>query len=217
MAPRFTIVMDDTPDKTYIPGDRVSGKVILDVPRKLKRKAVMLSFLGEFRYLYYTGTGNGQQVHVVGIPFFKFDQTLHPGPVNLANEKRVWTFDFKFPKEFTPFYAQHSVLPLPSSTHHSIKFDTFRPSAGIVYYLHAHCPRGRAPIISFQGSLCKPYGLQHLQFEHPAKQPPGAPEIQVVTLKGQHRNSSKLPSSIHAFGEKFRDGRPNRETHTPCI
>ncbi|KAJ9647843.1 hypothetical protein H2199_001619 [Coniosporium tulheliwenetii] len=193
MAPRFTIVMDDAADKTYIPGDKVSGMVILDVPRKLKRKALMLSFIGEFRYVYYTSGGGPysyyQQAYIAGIPFLKFDQTLHPGPVNLANEKRVWTFDFKFPKEFTPFYAQNS----------TVGWDSLLPSSIL--------PSSKAPIISFQ----------HLQFGHAAKQPPGAPEIQVVTLKGQHRNSGKLPSSIHALGEKFTDGRPNWETHTPCI
>lgn len=204
--------MDDDPQKIYIPGDTVAGKVVLDVPRKLKRESLMLSFIGESRYTYVTSNGpySGVTTHGVYIPIFKVNQILHPGPVTLAREKHEWSFDFTFPEYFTPFYAHDSVQPLPPSTHDLAEINGGSPAFGIVYYIQAWCGKR-------WGQRYRPHDFRNLRFRHPSKQPHDAPETQAIALKARHWSADRLPSKIHALGERITGVLPNAESHTPCV
>lgn len=86
----------------FIPGDTVSGKVVLDLKDNEKIDSICIELKGKFRIL----SGRGQDDRAYEVDMFRQRKILFQGPFKLRASTYDYPFSFQFPKHFKHDYKE---------------------------------------------------------------------------------------------------------------
>lgn len=135
-SPAELILLVDDPKPSYVPGDKLTGQVVLMPKTSLDASEIGIKFHG-FESVRYNS-----QVNVN--PLFSYTQILFTGPYTLRADKHSYPFEFEFPATTNPpeeiryaTFETRSCHTLPSTTNHVRRGVTYSFNAIIEYELLA--------------------------------------------------------------------------------
>lgn len=104
MSLRFTL---DEAKQSYHPGDRVSGRVLLDATEDIDVTHILVAFLGRTKTRAYRPSGGDRQVHRGRVTLFEERQTVFNGHYTLRKQIYEWPFSFVFPTDCRNWRGDH--------------------------------------------------------------------------------------------------------------
>ncbi|KAK2803699.1 hypothetical protein FQN50_006917 [Emmonsiellopsis sp. PD_5] len=138
----FSIVLSE-PHTCYVPGDKLTGNIIIDSRKDIEVFEIGIEFRGAEALRY-----NNQRR---GNILFRYTSTLFTGPYTLRAGRHSYPFDFEFPATtdppetptVAPGFRQEAVHTLPPSTNHKRPGVTYNFDALIGYELFAFVKKPR--------------------------------------------------------------------------
>ncbi|MCJ1353908.1 MAG: hypothetical protein MMC33_003895 [Icmadophila ericetorum] len=89
----------DRVKQVYHPGDRVSGKVLLDTKEDIDVTRIFVKFEGRTASRAHRASGGDRQVHHGRTTLFEEQQTVFNGNYTLRKQVYEWPFEFIFPTD----------------------------------------------------------------------------------------------------------------------
>lgn len=143
----LSVQLDSSRNHIFIPGDRVSGRVILRCDKEQNVDSVTIRFRGKVK----TVVGESQQhTHTGRHVLFEQQKTLFRGPYTLPGpDTHGWPFDFIFPEHFTRTVKggyensqQFGTLETPQALPPSLySHESGQRSTGVTYMVVAKIPK----------------------------------------------------------------------------
>lgn len=188
---------------TYVPGQRVSGKVHFLLQAQKDIESIVIEFEGKCYTRVKRTNGNNTTYHSETIDLFRFSQTLFRGPYTMQPISKEWPFSFTIP-ESSSFSRDHSGRD-------SIIYDSkpqrlppsldIHPASGksikaMVYY---HLTAKINPN-AFMGKKETVLPIVLVPF---SKTPPSEPSKVPIWINQQVYRSSSLRPEKHSFKQKM--------------
>ncbi|KAK2747259.1 hypothetical protein FQN55_005254 [Onygenales sp. PD_40] len=138
----FSVVLSN-PQTCYIPGDKLTGNIIIDSRKDIDVFEIGIEFHGVENLRY----NNERRINSL----FSYTNTLLTGPYTLRADRHSYPFEFEFPATadppttptIAPSYRQEVNQTLPPSTNHRRPGVTFNFDAVIGYELFAWVKKPR--------------------------------------------------------------------------
>lgn len=157
MAYSLKVFVEQRPDgqnlqpRLFIPGDRVSGKVVLKLTGDENIENIFIDLKGKCKTKIVTGTGQTRRVHRYELEFFTDRRLLFKGPFKMRADTYEYPFAFQLPQNFnyragTQFsdqnwsreYSMEGPKPLPPTCLGPYQS---RGECDIYYHLTARIPK----------------------------------------------------------------------------
>ena len=94
----LSFILDEA-KQFYHPGDRVSGKLLLDAKEDIDVTSILVAFLGRTKTRAYRPSGGDRQIHRGRVTLFEQQQTVFNGRYTLRKQVYEWLFSFVFPTD----------------------------------------------------------------------------------------------------------------------